>query len=150
MNVLQPILRPLALRCVEHADRHGRTPVIVTDPGLTLAPEFFAALAGELHAIVERPLRIEFLIDLERVLSLWRSASVTRRVERVRAALSPQLAQLAVVDTRAVLSRPAGPRRPLVVGFSSSGGPLPLWAASVRVTCRPAALDDFQLIPHAA
>lgn len=150
MSNPQSSLRPLAMRCVDQADRHGRTPVMVTDPGLTLAPEFYLALASELHAIVERPLRMEFLIDLERSIPLWHAASVTRRVERIRMALLPQFGPSAEVGTRAVLSRPAGPRRPLVVGVSSTGNPLPPWAASIRVTCRPVGLDDFQLIPQAA
>lgn len=138
------------MRCVDQADRHARTPVIVADAGLLLAPEFFVALAEELRAVVERPLRIEFLVDLERIFPLRRSGSVTRRVERIRAALSPQLGQQVAVDTRAVLSRPAGPRRPLVVGIGSTRDVLPSWAAGIRVTCRPTVLDDFHLIPHAA
>lgn len=150
MSTAQSTLRPLALRCVEHADRHGRTPVIVTDPGLRLASEFYVALASELQAIVERPLRMEFLVDLERALVLWRSRSMARRVERIREALASQLGASVMVDIRTALSRPAGPRRPLVVGFGSTHNPLPLWAANVRVTCRPVAIDDFQLIPHAA
>lgn len=150
MSSSQPFLRPLAVRCVDQADRHGRTPVVVVDSGLVLAPEFFVALAEELSAIVERPLRMEFLVDLERILPLRRSGGITRQVERIRAALSPQLGQQVAVDTRAVLSRPAGPRRPLVVGIGLTRSPLPPWAAGIHVTCRPAVPDDFHLIPHAA
>lgn len=150
MSTSQTWLRPLAERCVDHADRHGRTPVVVADRELVLAPEFFVALAEELAAIVERPLRMEFLVDLERVVPLLRGGAVRRQVERIRAGLSPRFGQQVAVDTRAVLSRPAGPRRPLVVGIGSTRDMLPPWAASVRVTCSPSTLDDFHLIPHAA
>lgn len=150
MSVLHAALQPLAERCVESADHHGRTPVIHVQRGLTLAPEFYAALATELRRAARRSLRFEILVDLERTLSPWRARAAARHAEGIRGALLPIFADSAAVETRTVLSRPAGPQRPLVVGFGAVDDSVPGWASVLRLTCRPTGTDDFQLIPAAA
>lgn len=150
MGISQATLQPLAARCVESADHHGRTPLIAIERGLTLAPEFYAALATELRRVAGRSLRFEILVDLERTLSPWRARAATRHAEKIRGALSPIFGDSAVVETRTVLSRPAGSQRPLVVGFGTVDDSVPGWASVLRLTCRPTATVDFQLIPAAA
>lgn len=150
MSVLHVTLQPLAERCVESADHQGRTPVILVERGLTLAPEFYAALATQLRRVAGRSLRFEIFVDLERTLSPWRTRTASRRAEGIRGALLPIFGDSATVETRTVLSRPAGPQRPLVVGFGAADDSVPSWAATLRLTCRPTATDDFQLIPAAA
>ena len=162
MSLLHASLQPLAERCIESADHHGRTPLILIERGLTLAPEFYAALAATLRSAVaegdpaapcgagSRSLRFEILVDLERTLTPWRARAASRQVEGIRGTLRPLFGESAAVETRTVLSRPAGPQRPLVVGFGAVHDSVPAWAAVLRLRCRPTALDDFQLIPAAA
>ncbi|WP_164100964.1 hypothetical protein [Candidatus Laterigemmans baculatus] len=150
MSDPQAILRPLAERCVESADHQGRTPVIAVERGLALAPEFYVALATELQRAAGRSLRFEVLVDLERSLGPWRARAAKRQAEAIRNALLPVLGPAPAVETRTVLSRPAGAQRPLVVGFGAVHDSVPAWAAVLRLTCRPTTLDDFQLIPAAA
>lgn len=150
MSDTQADLRPLAERCVEMADRHGRTPVLAVERELVLSPAFYSALAVELHRAADRAVRLELLVDLERKASLWRARSARRRAELLQAAVAEVLGGAVGVETRTVLSRPAGPLRPLVVGLAAIGDPVPSWAAVLRVTCRPTHTDDVQLVLSAA
>lgn len=143
-------LRPLADRCVEMADHHGQTPVLAVERGLYLAPAFYGALAVELHRAAQRTLRLEVLVDLERRASLWRARGARRRAEALHASLHPLLGGDIAVEARTLLSRPAGPLRPLAVGLANVGDPVPSWAAVLRLTCRPAHTDDVHLVLSAA
>ena len=139
----------LASEVVRRADQGGVTPVIAIDGRVTLSDLFVGEFIRTLHGIAERPIRIETLLRSDGVFGFWRARQTDRLSSRLARLVPQELVGHVSVERRTVLSRAAGPTRPLAVGIAGMFDPLPDWACAMRVTHRPIHMDDFQLIPAA-
>lgn len=132
------------LKC---ADEWGVTPVVLLDRDLRVRSEFYSSLFESLVEQANRPLRLECIDPIRGPLTTWRHRKRVRLFKRIVDANSGQLAELISIESRVVISRPAGIRRPLVVAIADEDVTLPIWARGLRLTMTPKSLTDFQIIP---
>jgi hypothetical protein len=139
-------LADFASHLIQVSDRRGQTPVIVLDRRLSIGKDFISEFLSQLAAIAERNVRIEIITSAPKsVLSLsgLRNQRLKKLLER---SLDPQHQRVLTVETRLVLSRPAGPSRPLVIGFCGSVELVPAWGRLVELTSMPTETTQFQVI----
>ena len=132
------------LKC---ADEWGVTPVVLLDRDLRVRSEFYSSLFESLIEQASRPLRLECIDPIRGPLTTWRHRKRVRFFKRILDANSARLAELISIESRVVISRPAGIRRPLVVAIADEDVTLPIWARGLRLTMTPKSLTDFQIIP---
>ncbi len=149
MLLAEKPLYSLALDVVRKADQGGLTPVIAVDGNVTLSDMFVGEFIRTLYGIAERPIRIEALLRSDGIFGFWRARQTDRLANRLTRLVPQELVRYVSVERRTVLSRAAGPTRPLAMGIAGVFDPLPDWACAMRVTHRPIHMDDFQLIPAA-
>jgi hypothetical protein len=136
----------LADEILRLADSEGLTPVLKLDNRVVLSGPFLTALAESLHNTATRRVRIEVLLCNYGIAGFWRSWRTDRLVSRWGRAIPNAIANAVTVERRTILSRAAGPSRPLVVGIAMEKDPLPEWTQSLRVTFRPRHVNDIQLV----
>ncbi|GEM_PF-4098433 len=135
-------MQALAEHLIELADVQARTPVVIAQPGLRLRPPFYAALADALLRTAERDVSLEFVTAMDGWGSGVQRLALRRLINQVNS-ITPPAVQ---ANLTAVISRPAGTQRPIVIGVACVELALPAWAESVKVCTRPTQATDFQLL----
>lgn len=132
----------LAKHLVEMADQQAISPVVIAQPGLRLRAPFYAALADALLETAQRDLQFELLTDLQG----WTSGVQRLALRRLTHQLNTVLPNTVTATQVAVVGRPAGKQRAMVVGIACGRTQLPPWAEAVHVCTRPTQATDFQLV----
>ncbi len=132
----------LANHLVQMADQQAISPVVMAQPGLRLRAPFYAALADALLQTAGRDVQFELVTDLQG----WTSGVQRLALRRLTNQLNALLPASAAATQVAVVGRPAGKQRALVVGVACGQLQLPHWAEAVRVCTRPTQATDFQLV----
>lgn len=140
-------LQELAELLVDSADRRGKTPVITLDEDLRIADAFFFELGLQIGKTAQRPWRWEVLQEATSLRRMWRRRQRFQQLQRVIAALHAEDCCETTVESRLLLSRPAGPLRSLAIGIADWHDSIPSWGHSLRLTTNPTRLDDVQLMP---
>lgn len=140
-------MREFAGHLLKCADEWGVTPVVLWDRELRVGSEFYSSLFESLVGQAMRPLRLECIDSLRGPWASWRHRKRVRLFKRIIDSNSGPLANLITVESRVVISRPAGIRRPLVVAIADEDVTLPIWSRGLRLTMTPKSLTDFQIIP---
>ncbi len=135
-------MKLLAEHLVELADTQAVTPVVIAQPGLRLRPPFYRALAEALLVAAGRGLQYEFIGGLDG----WNAGAQRLALRRLANQLNAMSLESVQAVQVAVIGRPAGKQRPLVVGVACGDVPLPPWAQPVHVCTRPTQATDFQLL----
>lgn len=135
----------LANGVVRTFDQEGLTPVLVIDRRIVLSSQFLAELMVTIHRSAERQLRLEVLLNTQGFAGLLRAKQTDRLIHRLRQAIPASLASEISVERRTVLSRAAGPLRPITVGLAMDQDSLPEWTSPLRLTFRPQQANDIQL-----
>ncbi|QEG39444.1 hypothetical protein [Roseimaritima ulvae] len=134
-------METLAQHLVDLADQQAVSPVVMAQPGLRLRALFYVALAETLLQIAQRDVQLELVTELQG----WTSGVQRLALRRLTNRLNALLPDRAVATQVAVVGRPAGTQRALVIGVACSDLQLPPWAEAVRVCTRPTQTTDFQL-----
>jgi len=138
-------LGPLADIICDLEQRRSVTPVLVTDPRLVLADEFYVRLCEAVVQRVGRPVRLDLLPGHR--LSLWGPASLLnvgpwlpaplasaifspmRKAALKR--LAKRLPGRARIESTVAVARPGGSLRELVIGLAGPNDQLPSFAEEV-------------------
>lgn len=152
-NPLEPApLQPLVQVLCELESQRGVTPVLVVDPRLVLADEFYVALCQQLTARTDRPVRLEVLpghrFDVRGLRpgawwsNPWLPAPVASTVwtplrRRSIRRLAARLPARARVEPTLAVARPAGPLREMVVGLAGPRDELPRFAQEIIFGIEP-------------
>ena len=134
-------LAELADALVRLSDRHASTPAVVTPTYLSLRPPFFVALADQIHSRSGRWPQFDWHRHTGAL-----AASLTDRWARRRAAtINRALAAAGLAGTdsdgdrseialTAMIRRPGGADRTLVVGWCDEGTELPGWVTPIYLS----------------
>lgn len=129
-------------RLVQLSDDRGISPVLTLQSGLSLHPRFFGHLAERITAQTGRPMRFDLVVNPYGPLASARRWRALREVAKLSAEMPPE----ASVSIGVTVGRPAGKRRPLVIGIASDSVDLPEWACRISVCTRPTDSDAVQII----
>lgn len=132
------------LKC---ADDWGVTPVVLWDRELRVRSDFYSLLFESLLEQAKRPVRLECIDPIRGPLASWRHRKRVRLFNRIITSTPEKFRDAITVESRVVVSRPAGIRRPLVIAVADEDVTLPIWARGLRLTLAPKSLNDFQVIP---
>jgi hypothetical protein len=136
----------LAGRLVELSDTKGYCPVLTLESRLSLRPPFFGCLAACLAQQVGRPLRFDLLVHPEGSFALALRWRALREVAKLSTVMPPE----ASVSVGMTVGRPAGQRRPLVIGVAGESMPLPAWAYRIRLGTQPCDSETIQIVTTVA
>ncbi len=136
----------LAGRLIELSDASGYCPVLTLERGLSLRPPFFGCLAACLIQQTKRPLRFDLIVDPDGPLALALRWRALREVAKLSTVMPPE----ASVSVGMTVGRPAGQRRPLVVGVAGESMLLPAWARRIRLGTQPCDSETIQIVTTAA
>lgn len=149
---LASVLDELATVVCHAADQLGRTPLLRVAGDVVPRVPFYRTLLRDLSTHADRPLHVELLASQVGLLQLYAVARIERYLRRALRDLE-KFALAGVTEgrsieirRRAVLSRAAGPARPLVVGIALESEPVPAWARPLRLARQPLGPDDVRLV----
>jgi hypothetical protein len=144
-------LDPLVSVLCDIEDRGGMTPVLVSDPRLVLADEFYVGLCTAVAERSGRPVRLDLLpghrlachagamTRLGRwATAPWLPASAASAIfspmrRRFIKRLAKRLPEQSRIESTAAVSRPGGPLRELVIGLAGPGDELPPFAQEISL-----------------
>lgn len=138
-------LNAFADRLVELSDKRGLCPVLTFERGLSMHPRFFGHLAERITEQIGRPMRYDVVVNPVGPLATARRWRALREVTKLSIEMPPQ----ASASVAVAVGRPAGCRRPLVIGIAGEAVDLPDWACRIVICTRPTDTDAVQIVPAA-
>lgn len=133
------LLEELAQAIIRLNEQHASTPVLVSPRYLSLQPPFFVALASQIHGHSGRSLRFDWhrrRSGLAAALTdRWAQLQAARinRALAIAAGNAPENGRCEIAIT-AMIGRPGGVHRKLIVGLCEEGAELPGWGTPIYLS----------------